>query len=161
MSSKPMLHMLCGKIAAGKSTLAATLSAPDDAILIAEDRWLAALFGDQMQTGQDYVRFSGQLRTVIGLHVTDLLRSGLTVVMDFPANTVDQRAWLREVADTAGAAHLVHVLDVPDAVCLKRLKARNARGDHPFAVTEAQFHRFSAHFVWPTAEEGLSIVTVS
>jgi hypothetical protein len=36
--------------------------------------------------------------------------------------------------------------------------ARNAGGDHPFAVTEAQFHRFSAHFSPPAPDEGFTLV---
>ncbi|WP_422063906.1 AAA family ATPase [Shimia sp.] len=33
----PTLYMLCGKIAAGKSTLAAKLATAENAVLIAED----------------------------------------------------------------------------------------------------------------------------
>jgi hypothetical protein len=48
-----MLHMLCGKIGAGKSTLAKALAAREATVLISEDAWLAALFGDRMETGAD------------------------------------------------------------------------------------------------------------
>lgn len=42
----PTLHMICGKIAAGKSTLAARLAEADRTVLIAEDDWLGALYAD-------------------------------------------------------------------------------------------------------------------
>lgn len=160
MADAPKLHLFCGKIGAGKSTLAASLAEPPDAVLIVEDAWLGALYADQMTTGADYSRCSEKLQGVMAPHVASLLAAGVTVVLDFPANTVAQRAWLRDLVATIPVPHLLHVLDVPDAVCLDRLQQRNASGQHPFHVTEAQFHRFKAHFAPPTADEGFTVSTV-
>jgi len=154
----PTLHLLCGKAASGKSTLTARLGAAPGTVVIAEDDWLAALFGDQMTTLADYLRCATRLRAIMEPHVVALLRAGTSVVLDFPANTVETRRWMRRLVDTSGAAHRLHVLDVPDAVCKARLRARNARGDHPFAVTEAQFDQLSRHFVPPSEDEGFDIV---
>lgn len=52
---QPTLHLLCGKIAAGKSTLSAKLMETPNTILVSEDSWLAALYGEQMQSVADYV----------------------------------------------------------------------------------------------------------
>lgn len=49
------LHILCGKIASGKSTLAARLSAKPNTVLITEDEWLDALFSEELQTREDHV----------------------------------------------------------------------------------------------------------
>ncbi|MEE4346473.1 MAG: ATP-binding protein [Paracoccaceae bacterium] len=158
MSHKhPTLHMLCGKIASGKSTLAAQLKAAPGTVLVAEDTWLDALFAQEMHTLADYVRCSTKLRRAMGPHVAALLEAGVSVVLDFPANTVAQRDWMRGILKTTNAAHKLHVLDVSDEVCLARLRARNAVADHPFAVTEAQFHQFSHHFAAPTPDEGLNL----
>ena len=40
----PTLHMICGKIAAGKSTLARRLADQPNTILISEDVWLSTLY---------------------------------------------------------------------------------------------------------------------
>ncbi len=150
--------MVCGKIAAGKSTLSRRLSAAPNTVLLVEDEWLSALFGDQMQTPADFLRCSTRLRTAIGAHVASLLAEGVSVVLDFQANTLEARAWLRDLITASGAGHQLHVLAPADEVCLARLKARNAAGTHPFAVSEAQFHQISRHFVLPTAEEGFNLV---
>ncbi len=157
-SSTPTLHMLCGKIAAGKSTLAGRLAADQGTILLAEDDWLHALFADQMSSPQDYVRCAAKLRGIMAAHVASLLQAGVSVVLDFPANTVETRAWMRSLIDQTGAAHQLHVLDVPDDLCLARLRLRNAGGVHPFAATEAQFHAFSKHFTYPAEQEGFTLV---
>ena len=39
----PTLHMLCGKIASGKSTLAAELGRVEGTVILVEDAWLHAL----------------------------------------------------------------------------------------------------------------------
>lgn len=151
------LHLLCGKIAAGKSTLAASLSTQRHAVLIAEDTWLAALYPDEILSISDYVRSAGRLRGVMGPHVTALLSAGLTVVLDFPANTVASRAWMREIIDQSGASHMLHWLDTPDDVCRARLRARNVAGDHAFAASDAEFDAMSRYFEAPLDSEGFQI----
>jgi predicted kinase len=152
------LHMLCGKIAAGKSTLAAALARDEGALLISEDFWIKRLFGPELVEVADYIRLSQRLRAAMGAHVTALLRAGLSIVLDFPANTRANRVWMREIGEAAGAEHRLHFLDVPDAICRARLAARNAGGTHDFAATNAQFDQITAYFEPPSGDEGLNIV---
>lgn len=154
----PTLHVLCGKIASGKSTLAARLSTKSDTILIAEDAWLDALFGEELQTREDYVSCSRRIKAAMKPHVMALLRAGVSVILDFPANTRGQRRWFKEIIEATGAAHVLHVLDVSDEVCLARLRARNTSGDHPFVVTDALFHEITGYFTEPAADEGFTIL---
>jgi len=120
------LYLVCGKIYAGKSTLMRELAAQPSTLLVSEDHWASHLFGPDLKTLDDYVRLSARLRAAMGPHVVDILRQGLSVALDFPANTVRTRAWMRGIIDDANVAHELHVLDLPDAVCLARLHARNA-----------------------------------
>lgn len=159
MSEKQaILHLLCGKIAAGKSTLAARLAAEERSVLIGEDFWLSRLYPGEIETLEDYVRHSGRLRAVMGPHVESLLRSGLSVVLDFPANTLKQRAWLRSLFEAAGTAHRLHYLDVTDSVCRARLRQRNREGTHDFAPGDEDFDLITGYFVPPTPEEGFDII---
>lgn len=152
-----VLHLFCGKMAAGKSTLAAQLADAPFHVLLSEDHWLDRLFADQMRDGADYLRCAARLRAAMGPHVADVLNAGLSVVLDFPANTVESRRWMRALLNDTQAGHVLHVLTPPDEVCLARLRARNASGDHPFAPTEADFHRFARHFEPPEESEGFHL----
>lgn len=152
------LHMLCGKIAAGKSTLTAKLSTAPATVTLSEDHWLSRLYPGEINTIADYVHRAARLRETIAPHVESLLRAGLSVVLDFPANTLANRAWMKGIADRSGARPALHFLDVPDAVCRARLRARNAGGQHDFAATDAEFDAITAHFVAPTDDEGFDIV---
>lgn len=152
------LHMLCGKIAAGKSTLTAELGATPATIVISEDFWLSRLFGPEMSDVADYVRCSTRLREAVGPHVKNLLRIGVSVVLDFPANTPTIRHWMRTLFEEAGADHRLHFLDVPDEICKARLRARNAAGAHDFAASDAQFDQITRYFVPPSEEEGFTVI---
>lgn len=160
-ASSPTLHLLCGKIASGKSTLAAQLAEAPATLLISEDRWLAALYRDEMNSVADYVRCSAKLRTAMTPHLIALLESGLSVVLDFPANTLSLRNWMREIAESASALSQLHYLDVADSRCKARLQARNAGGNHDFSATEAQFELISRYFEAPQAEEGFRVIVHS
>ncbi|OAN67330.1 cell division protein ZipA [Rhodobacteraceae bacterium EhC02] len=157
-STTPTLHLLCGKIASGKSTLTAELCRTARTIVIAEDEWLYGLFSEEMVSIPDYMRCMSKFREVMGPHIVSLLNEGMSVVLDFQANTIASREWMRGILEQTEAAHQLHVLDVPDEVCIARLHARNAQGDHPFAVSEEQFRQISKHFVPPSPEEGFNIV---
>lgn len=157
-SGQAELHFLCGKIAAGKSTLAKALAAEHRAVVLSEDEWLPLLYPDELLTIPDYVRYSTRLKKVVGPLVRDLLAAGVSVVLDFPANTVEQRRWMKDLADSTDAPHMLHYLDVPDEVCKARLKARNAGGEHPFEVTDEQFEQITSHFVPPGEGEGFRMV---
>lgn len=157
MTTSPRLHLICGKVAAGKSTLAAKLSAQPKIICLSEDDWLEALFSDQMKTLDDYLRCAAKLQVIVAPHVVSLLEAGVSVVLDFPANTQSQRRWLKGIAETARVPHILHFLDVPNEVCLSRLHARNAAGAHPFMVSDADFHAVTDHFVAPVADEGVVV----
>jgi predicted kinase len=150
--------MLCGKIAAGKSSLAARLGAAPFTVIVSEDKWMFPLFGEEMKEVADYVRLSARLRAAMAPHVVDLLKAGMSVVLDYPANTLANRAWMKGIADEAGVVHKLHWLDVPDAVCRARLHARNAGGAHEFAATDAQFDQITAYFVPPGEAEGFEVV---
>lgn len=153
------LHLICGKIAAGKSTLAARLAAVPGTILISEDAWLSCLYKDEQKTIEDYVRNSRRLREVMGDHIVTLLKAGLSIVLDFPANTPASRQWMRSLFERAGVPHQLHFLDVPDDVCKARLRARNAAGTHAFNASDEEYELFTSYFVPPSADEGFDIKT--
>ncbi|MBS0549909.1 MAG: ATP-binding protein [Proteobacteria bacterium] len=153
-----MLHLICGKIAAGKSTLAAELGRPPGTVTLNEDFLLARLYPGEIRTIDDYARCAARLCEAIGPHVVAMLKAGVTVVLDFQANTLKRRAWMRGLIDQAGVAHRLHYLDVPDDVCKQRLRARNAAGTHEYAASDAEFDLFTSYFVPPAPEEGFDVV---
>src|SRR5580692_6692652 len=99
MPPLPTLYIICGKIAAGKSTLARSLAKRPATLLISEDHWMSSLFVDELKTIDDYRRCSAKLRDAMGPHVVGILQAGLSVVLDFPANGKNNRRWMRSLIE--------------------------------------------------------------
>ena len=157
----PTLHLVCGKIASGKSTLTARLACATQTVRISEDSLLAQLYPGQIACLADYVACAARLRAAIAPLCLQMLQAGVSVVLDFPANTPANRAWMRELFQQAGTPHVLHYLDVPDDECKARLRLRNASGLHPFPTSDADFDAITRHFVPPDASEGFDIVRIA
>jgi predicted kinase len=155
---RPTLHLICGKIAAGKSTLAARLAAAPCTVLISEDHWLARLYPSEIATLQDYIRCAARFRAAIEPHVGNVLRAGVSIVLDFPANTIESRSWMRRLFEGAEVAHQLHFLDAPDELCKARLRARNAAGTHEFAPNDVDFDLITSFFVPPSEAEAFNVI---
>jgi predicted kinase len=96
----------------------------------------------------------------MGPLIIDILKAGTSVVLDFAGNTVNERAWVRSLAETAHAELLLHFLDVPEDICLTRLEQRNETKPDGlyFATTSAEdFQAICAYFTPPNEDEGVSI----
>lgn len=158
MPPGPTLHFFCGNAGAGKTTIALRIAQDHSAILISEDIWLMRLFGDQMKTFDDYVRFSRRLKTVVGPLAVDLLNAGRSVVLDFQANTKAGRNWFRSVFEEARSAHVLHLVSASDEACLARIATRNfERPEGSHHLTEEEFIHISSFFQSPGENEGFNV----
>jgi predicted kinase len=153
------LIFLCGKMAAGKSTLARELARRECAVLLVQDELLDHLFPGDITDIPGFVRYSTRLKSAVAPHVCALLSLGVSVVLDFPGNTRAQRGWFRELFERTGASHELHFIDAPDALCKRQLRERSK--DLPAGApwtTEAEFDAVTAYFQPPADEEGFHIV---
>lgn len=153
------LIFFCGKMAAGKSTLARELAARERAALLVQDEFAERLFPGEIVDIPSYAKYAGRLNSAIGPHVVALLTLGTSVVLDFPGNTRSQRAWFRGLFEEAGVAHELHFIDAPDAVCKRQLKQRS-KGLPPGTpwTSEAEFDMIMAHFLPPSKDEGFNVI---
>ena len=159
MSTPAKLMFLCGKMAAGKSTLAKELVRREGAVLLVQDELLDHLFPGEITDIPGFVKYSSRLRNALGPHVCALLASGVSVVLDFPANTRAQRAWFRELFERADAEHELHFVDASDAQCKRQLaeRTRHLPAGTPW-TTEAEFEAVTAYFQPPSEDEGFNVV---
>jgi predicted kinase len=157
-SHKAVLHFFCGKMAAGKSTLSAQLATQSQAILVCEDLWLSQLYPDEIVTFDDYLKYAARLKEVLTPHLTALLRQGSSLVLDFPGNVPAQRRWFRTLFEAAHADHVLHYVEVPDAVCKTQLRRRNEeRPPGSKVMTEDEFDHITSFFVPPSPAEGFNV----
>lgn len=159
MTGKGRLFFFCGKMASGKSTLARRLADREHAMLFEQDHWIETLFPGMIVNVATYIEYSGRINRLIAPIVADVLSRGVPVVMDFPGNTRNQRAWFRSIIDAAGAEHELHYLDTPDAICKAQLKARSAHLPPGTKwTTDEDFELIASHFRAPEPDEAFNIV---
>jgi predicted kinase len=154
------LYVVGGKIAAGKTTFARRLAAEHGAVLLCEDEWLVRLEAD-IKSFDDFAAHTRRLRAALGPHAIELLRLGVSVVLDMPGNTVKTRQWIRSLFEAAPARHELHWIDVPDEVCRARLRARNEtkpEGLYFGHVPEAMFDPVNRGIAPPAESEGFNVV---
>ena len=89
--NKGTLIFFCGKMGAGKTTLSKEITQKQNAILLSEDVWLSSHYPGRINSFEDYLKYSSLIKPFVKGLVTQLLKSGVSVVMDFPANTIKQR----------------------------------------------------------------------
>jgi predicted kinase len=159
VSSPATLYFVCGKMAAGKSTHARELARTRAAVLLEEDHFLATLFGGAIHSVEDYLLYSSRVRDALSDHIVALLRRGISVVLDFPANTPNQRRWFRLLIDGSHCEHELHYLDVADDVCKAQLRERSKAlpAGTPW-TTDAEFEAVTKYFQPPSAEEGFNVI---
>lgn len=106
MVGRAKLVFVCGKMAAGKSTLAKALAEREDAVLLELDHFLERLFPGEIVDIPSFVMYSARIRDALAPHICSLLSMGISVVLDFPANTRNQRSWFHQLCLQAGRARV-------------------------------------------------------
>lgn len=159
MSTSAKLIFFCGKMAAGKSTLARDLAVRENAVLLVQDDFLDALFPAEITDIPGFVKCSSRLKNALTPHVCALLSKGISVVLDFPGNTKTQRAWFRALIERANVEHELHFVDASDALCKSQLRDRSEGlpAGTPW-IRDVDFEAINAYFQSPTEDERFNVI---
>ena len=115
------LILTCGLPGAGKTTLARELVADRGAVRLTKDEWLWAL-GSTPWDAPSQEKVEHELWQL----AQEILRLGLSVVLDFGLWARIERDEMRAVARGLGVGVELHYLDVPADELWRRIDARNA-----------------------------------
>lgn len=115
------LMLTCGLPGAGKTALARQLAADRRAVRLTRDEWLWALGATPWEaaTGE---KVEGELWRL----AQEILRLGVSVVLDFGLWARSERDEMRSVARSLGAGVELHHLSVPIDELWRRIEARNS-----------------------------------
>ena len=126
---------------------------------MAEDQLLEGLYPGEISDLASYMKYSSLLKSTLQSVIVDLLQGGTSLVLDFPANTVEQRRWLVALAQRAGASYELHYLALSDQACIRQLAERAAANpDRKRTDTVEMFEAVTQYFQPPTAEESLTLI---
>jgi predicted kinase len=159
MRTSAKLFFFCGKMAAGKSTLARDVADRENAVLFVQDDFLDSLFPGEITDIQGFVRCSSRLKDALRPQICALLSKGISVVLDFPGNTKTQRAWFRQLIEGTNVEHELHFVDTSDTLCKAQLRDRSkgSPAGTPW-TTDADFDAMNVYFHPPSDDEKFNVV---
>ena len=119
--SEARLILTCGLPGTGKTTLARQLATDRGAVRFSKDEWLWALGSSPWDrpTGE-------KLEHELWRCAQEILRLGLSVVLDFGLWARIERDEMRSVARDIGVGVELHYLDAPTDELWRRIEARNS-----------------------------------
>jgi predicted kinase len=143
------LILTCGLPGSGKTTFARQVAADRPAVRLTKDEWLWAL-GATPWDGPTQEKVEHQLWQL----AQEILRLGLSVVLDFGLWARTERDEMRSVARDLRVGVELHHLDVPTDELWRRIEARNAHppwDGHP--IRRADLDGWLPRFEAPEAAE--------
>jgi len=145
----PRLILICGLPGSGKTTLAKRLAPAIPAVRFCQDEWTAQLGVDLYDEA-----FKARLRGAFWQHAQELLRCGLSVILEFGFWARVERDELRLGARALGVAVELRYLDVATDELLRRLARRNElREWGTAAISPALFESYLAFWDPPQPAE--------
>ena len=115
------LILTCGLPAAGKTTLASQLAVDRSAVRLTKDEWLWALGSTPWDEPT-----REQVEHELWRLAQEILRLGLSVVLDFGLWARIERDQMRGVARGLGVGVELHYLDTPTDQLWRRIEPRNS-----------------------------------
>ncbi|MDQ2854064.1 MAG: ATP-binding protein [Chloroflexota bacterium] len=147
--SKARLILTCGLPGAGKTILARQLAADRSAVRLTKDEWLWALGSSPWDT-----LTQERVERALWRLAQEILRLGLSVILDFGLWARVERDELRSAARGLGVGVELHYVDVPSDELWRRIEARNAQppwDSHP--IRRADLDGWLRQFQAPDAAE--------
>ena len=147
--NEPRLLLTCGLPGAGKTTLARELATERGALRLTQDEWLVAL-GSNPWDGPTREKVDSQLWRL----AQDVLRLGVSVVVDFGLWARVERDEMRHAARSLGVGVELHYLDVPLDELWRRVQARNLEPPwNRYPIGRSDFGEWVTVFEAPDAAE--------
>src|SRR5262245_59436267 len=147
--SDARLLLTCGLPAAGKTTLARRLAADRNALRLTQDEWLVAL-GSSPWDASTREKVDRELWRL----AQEVLRLGVSVVVDFGLWARSERDEMRAVARGLGVGVELHYLDLPSDELWLRIEARNLEPPwKSYPIGRAHFDEWVSIFQAPDVVE--------
>jgi len=145
----PTVHMICGFVGAGKTTLARNLERETGGVRFTIEDWTLALQGMSMSL-EEHVLSEQRCKKMIWSITQKLVRNCTDVILDFGFWSKDERALWRDRVERAGARPRIYYVETALPVLRRNLAKRNAHLPlGGFEIDEETFDALARRFQPP------------
>ena len=148
--------ILCGKVAAGKTTYAKQLARSLPSVILSIDDLVVSL-RDHCEGPRQLRELEGMIRAYDGSLAKQLVPQGITCIIDHGHWTRDSRRQIIDACRADGLPYRLVWLTCPRRIRLQRLKQRNEQvrssGEKGYVIDAEQLERFDSWFEELSEEE--------
>lgn len=148
--------ILCGKVAAGKTTYAKQLARSLPSVILSIDDLVVSL-RDHCEGPRQLWELEGKIRAYDGSLAKQLVPQGITCIIDHGHWTRDSRQQIIDACRADGLPYRLVWLTCPRGIRLQRLKQRNEQvrssGEKGYVIDAEQLERFDSWFEELSEEE--------
>jgi predicted kinase len=159
---KPKFVFMGGAIASGKTTLARRIASEANAVLFSIDEWVGKV-GSPVTNFKEYNRYYFPCWELIASLSRELLKRGISVVLDFGGNSASERERTRTVYEDLDCEHELYFLNTPSDVCAARFRKRNENPEAQIreeSLEEARKAGVTNVFISPAPEDGFNVIEI-
>jgi predicted kinase len=158
--TSPRVHLFCGLVGVGKTTLARRIADEQVAVRFSLDEWMLRLYGLRYDD-PEYVARLDACKALIWDTAHQVLATGHDVVLDWNQWSRQRRAEWASAASAAGAIPVLHYVDVPLDVAIRRAVGRAETDPGSHRLDETGVRHLASILEPPTPAEGIEIIVYS
>ena len=157
-----MVHIMCGKICSGKSTLAKKLCDECKGVILSVDEITLSLFG--AHPGESHDEYVLKCEKFLYKKSLEIMNQGINVILDWGFWTKKERDEAKWFYRNNNVMYKFYYLDISDTEWKKRIKKRNKdileKGYEAYFVDEGLAQKFQRIFEIPNFDEIDEWITV-
>ncbi|MCL2229341.1 MAG: ATP-binding protein [Firmicutes bacterium] len=157
-NQKTTIHLMCGYMGFGKSTIAKQIAKEHNAVMLSRDEMKLTIFG-RNPTRDGFYEHTQKIREVIWDLVEKIIATGTDVVIDSGNWTADMRSKVYKRAKSITPNVILHVILCDMQVAKQRSISRTLKSTDTLEVDAAHFDR-RAHMFEPVTEKEAKNYTI-
>lgn len=153
-NAKPIAHIICGFVGAGKTTFARKLEKQTSAVRITKDEWLIKIFGNKITLDKNFETYDRKV-TELAKHIAfKILKSGKDVIIDEGFWAKSQRVDIKKKLVALGTQPILYYVKCPIEKMRERVIDRSkVPPDDSFEISGEMFDSYLKYWQPPEEDE--------
>ena len=146
-NEKPIAHLICGFIGAGKTTFSKKLQKETRALRFTKDEWIIKIFGNDPSSIDQFDKYDERVKELSFDVAFECLKAGNDIIIDDGLWIRGDRNKMRKRVEKVGATPVFYYLKCSFDTMKKRTLNRNKKtSKDTFNIDEKMFESYKKYF---------------